>query len=1531
MTGKKILFVDDKPNLLKLGTAIFEAGGYEIIGAGDGAEALELLEVHDIALLITDILMPNMDGYTLCYTIRNGEKHRDLPIIVYSATYTTKDDGVLADEVGADMFIRKPASMSYLLEAAKEVIDRPRKTDYTINRDRALADVTRLYNTRLIDKLEDKNLQLDSAQTKLVKSEAKFRALVENSLDLISMIDEGGKIIYQSPAAKKMLGYEQEDAHGKNALSFFHPDEHQDIAARLHFALANPGLPISRTNRMKHKDGHYIWTEGTTTNLLHDPNIRAFVGNFRDVTERREAWAKIEDNERRLEAERKKYADLFTQAPSYICILAGPDHIYEMANPLYLQITGKKDIIGKAAVEVFPELVEQGFVALLDQIYNTGIPYAANEVLISFKNDDIGTIVDHYMNFVYQPYRDLDGKVEGIFFFANVVTEQVAARQKIEQTEKYFRALVENADDIITLADSRGNFIYISPSFEKITGYSVTEMIGKSYSSFIHPDFVEESITFFKELMANPGVSTRRSGCFIHKNGTHVWLEGTAINLQQDENVGGVVSNLRDITLRRQAEEKIEHANRMFSFLSHINQAIVHLADDKQLFKEACRIAFEIGKFRMAWIGLLDNENTIVSLVESMGMPDEDIPLFTNAVYQPGGGVGDMMRTKASFVCNNIKTAPGIKEWYQYADNRQLKALMILPLKLHGEIIATFNLYAGEEDFFDKQEVDLLEEVANDISFALDVFEKERVRKEMEAKVQHNELRLKQAQSIAHIGSWDYDLTTGKVVWSEEACRIYGIDLDKSIQGAYDWEQYCHPDDLQQVREIVSQGESTLSRFSFNHRIILKDGTLKHIFSETHFEFDSNGNLAGIHGIVHDVTTQKEAEEKINNANRLYAFISQVNQTIVQVTNEEALFKAVCSIAIEQGKFDLAWISMPGVEDRSLNVVAHCNATESDIALLNGIKFSDNGPIARVMNTGRLFVINDFLTGDVAVEFKNYAAVRGFRSCIVLPITKGGKTIGAYNLISAKANLFDEEEIRLLTEATNDISFALDVFEKEKHRQEMERKIVQSEMRLIHAQGMAHVGSWDIDFKTGEVVWSEEACRIFGINIAERYNQTFESFISHVHPEDLARVLEITGEMERTFKGNSFHHRIIRKNGEVRLLLSEALYNFDSDGIPTGLTGVVHDVTEARAAEASLARSEENLRLIMDIIPHSIYVKNYDGKYVFVNKTFASLYGLTPIDVINKYVNDILPGEVGLEAFLQEDRQVMDSGKMRIIPEQGFVDHTGIQRLFYTIKVPFIVAGTNEQAVLEVAMDITDQKAAEIEKAVIINDIVQRNKNLEQFSYIVSHNLRAPVANIIGLTDVVVDSELEIDIKNKLTADLTASVKKLDNVIMDLNYILQVKHTESKQKENVSLSAILNDIQLSVENLIRSNDVQIITDFSAIGELFTLKSYLYSIIYNLVSNSIKYRRADVPPVLHIASKLNGSKIVLTFEDNGLGIDLTRRKDEVFGLYKRFHTHVSGKGMGLFMVRTQVESIGGTIAIESEVNKGTTFTIEFDIN
>lgn len=278
-----------------------------------------------------------------------------------------------------------------------------------------------------------------------------------------------------------------------------------------------------------------------------------------------------------------------------------------------------------------------------------------------------------------------------------------------------------------------------------------------------------------------------------------------------------------------------------------------------------------------------------------------------------------------------------------------------------------------------------------------------------------------------------------------------------------------------------------------------------------------------------------------------------------------------------------------------------------------------------------------------------------------------------------------------------------------------------------------------------------------------------------------------------------------------------------------------------------------------------------------------------------------------------QHRIITASGKLKYVEEYW--------------KVNFDASG-NPERVFGTCQDITEKKLAELEKNQIMQDLLQRNRDLEQFSYIVSHNLRSPVSNILGINHFLQDENLSFEERKQWLSALNLSVLSMDSVIKDLSKILQIKREISESKHIIKLSEIVSDIEISISEMKSFDNVIIESDFSEINEILSIRSYLYSIFYNLITNSIKYKNPSFPPIIKIKSYLSNQHLNIVFEDNGLGIDLDKTGNQLFGLYKRFHHHIEGKGVGLFMVKTQVESLGGKISVESEVNKGTKFTLTF---
>ncbi len=261
----------------------------------------------------------------------------------------------------------------------------------------------------------------------------------------------------------------------------------------------------------------------------------------------------------------------------------------------------------------------------------------------------------------------------------------------------------------------------------------------------------------------------------------------------------------------------------------------------------------------------------------------------------------------------------------------------------------------------------------------------------------------------------------------------------------------------------------------------------------------------------------------------------------------------------------------------------------------------------------------------------------------------------------------------------------------------------------------------------------------------------------------------------------------------------------------------------------------------------------------------------------------------------------------------------------------FIIRNNAGEAIRVVGaiQDISERVQAIVEAKALADDLYKRNKELQQFGYIVSHNLRAPVANIMGLTEL-----LELDGTNPenlgvYTIGLKSAIGNLDMVLKDLNKILSIGDGFSTMpKEVVYLSEILDNVQTDLAALIRHNAAKIISPVIDC-QFFTHKSYLYSILYNLISNAIKYR-SELQPEVRITVSTNHKQHQICVVDNGIGIDLVKHGDDLGQPYKRFNTEVEGKGLGLFLVKSHVEAIDGKLDIESTPGQGTTFIISMPI-
>lgn len=471
------------------------------------------------------------------------------------------------------------------------------------------------------------------------------------------------------------------------------------------------------------------------------------------------------------------------------------------------------------------------------------------------------------------------------------------------------------------------------------------------------------------------------------------------------------------------------------------------------------------------------------------------------------------------------------------------------------------------------------------------------------------------------------------------------------------------------------------------------------------------------------------------------------------------------------------------------------------------------------------------------------------------------------------------------------------------------------------ASKFARIGSFEIDYRKDTMYWSPVTKEIH--EVALDYVPTLqESILFFKKGESRNAMNNAYRDAVDDNISYDLELQIITANGNPRWIRKIGRPTF-VNGTCVRINGSFQDITAIKNSEMEALKASKEKEIILESIGDAFYMVDNDWNVTYWNRHSANLLECSREEIINKNIWDRFPNAIQTKIYSRYHKAVL---------EQSIEN---FEEYYESLSKWFEITAYPSNSGLSVYFrDVTARKETQLQIIELnknlkahTEELVQRNSDLEQFSYIVSHNLRAPVANILGLGDLLAQEDYIPEVKNDFLKALLKNVNRLDIVISDLNSILQVKEKLDAKKQSVVLNDLVDSIKSSIQSLIDEEHVHLTTAFK-IPVIHTVQSYMQSILYNLIANSIKYHQPEITAEIAISSELKDGFVVLTFKDNGLGIDLDKKRDQVFGLYKRFHHHVEGKGMGLFLVKTQVELLGGTIAIESEVNKGTKFTMAF---
>ncbi|WP_091258119.1 PAS domain-containing sensor histidine kinase [Flavobacterium omnivorum] len=469
---------------------------------------------------------------------------------------------------------------------------------------------------------------------------------------------------------------------------------------------------------------------------------------------------------------------------------------------------------------------------------------------------------------------------------------------------------------------------------------------------------------------------------------------------------------------------------------------------------------------------------------------------------------------------------------------------------------------------------------------------------------------------------------------------------------------------------------------------------------------------------------------------------------------------------------------------------------------------------------------------------------------------------------------------------------------------------------------------WDWKIQEDSFSWNKGIESVFGYkekDVDDNSNWWFDK----IHPEDSIKMsIRLYSFIEQKTENWQDQYRFRCADNSYKYVLDKGFLLKDDTGKAVRMIGAIQDITKQK-------EEEQRLKLLETVITQSkdsIIITEADSSdakipnIIYVNPAFSIMSGYEAVEIIGKSPDlfnspnsDINELKKLLAAIKNKEECLIETISYTKNKEEYCV------RLY---MIPIYNLDNELSHWISIQRDITDEKKQEREKEQLIRELTQNNKDLKQFSYITSHNLRAPLSNLIGLLNLVEDIPIENLELQEILSGFNKSTHLLNDTINDLVKVIVIKDNPSIKKEAVFIKEIFENVFGQLNFQIELHKPIIKLDFEKVSIININKAYMESILLNLLTNSIKYKSEHRKLKITITTHEIDDTVVLIFKDNGIGIDLVRNRDKVFGLYQRFHNYPDSKGLGLYLVKSQVETMGGTIEIESEVNKGTTFTLTF---
>ena len=908
----------------------------------------------------------------------------------------------------------------------------------------------------------------------------------------------------------------------------------------------------------------------------------------------------------------------------------------------------------------------------------------------------------------------------------------------------------------------------------------------------------------------------------------------------------------------------------LYAALSQVNQAIVWSPNREELFKKVCQVLVEYGGFRMAWIGWQDPASQRLIPVAEWGDVEGYLrvsKVFTDDRPEARGPTGTAFREQRHFICNDVDQDPATRPWREEARRVGFRASAAFPVRRDGKVVGTLTVYADEVGFFQDKEIHLLEEAAGDVSFGLDNFVRDEERRVAEEKV-----RQERDFSAAILNSlpgvfYLYDQHGRFLRWNQNFERITGYGAAE-IAAMHPLDFFAGADKKQiaaKIEEVFLRGDSYAEA-----GFVTKDGrSLPYCFTGIRAEIDGQKCLVGV-GL--DITARQLAEKAWEASESRYRTLFAYAPDGIVVADSKSYYL-----------------------DANESMCRMLGYTREEFI---GLHASDIVDDAELPHIGRAL--------SVIKSKSDYKRVWRFRR-------KDGSVFPA-EVIGAV--MPDGHLLAMIRDISERMRAEEELQRSEHDQRELADQLTAERNRLMAAQAVAKIGSWETDVATGKVTWSDEAHRIFGTDAAV-FRPTHDGFLQLVHPEDRAMVENAFTRSLAVHSIAKIEHRLLLASGAGKVVEERWRVILDDQDRPLRAVGTCQDITERKQAELEVQLLKQRLTLATDAAAIGIWDWDITIDRWYATATYFTMLGYAAQEGYSER-NFWLPR-------LHPDDRPAVAKKIDAVLAGSMAPYTYEARMQHAdgsyrwVKVIGRVLATDGQGratrMLGVRIDITEQKQAEIELRAAeqqLHSLVERLNTVREEE---AKRIARELHDDLGQQLTALNMELA-DLEAKLGEVPPRQRGQFDRMRTGIDHTIEVVQKISGELRlgQLDVLGLTAAIECQVQEFSRRSAISCrIERLDEVADLSEAQTTaLFRILQEALTNIARHAGATE---VSVSLEAGPDAVTMQVRDNGRGITASEMDDK--------------KAIGLLGMRERAQILGGDLIITG--GAGTTVRVRLPLN